>query len=137
MPKKSVIIKRIKRKYTYWELKRNTPVTLFIFFLFLFFVLWFFKNVDDDKRNHAVAMDEEINKFVCLLLSSFFSHSLITRFFSIPSLFLLERNFFKRQTPSPLILFRISFFIYFATTHAAGLLLLLLFRCHYAWWRRK
>jgi hypothetical protein len=38
-----------------------------------------FKNVDDDKINHAVAMDEEINKFVWLILSSFFfSHLPIT-----------------------------------------------------------
>lgn len=65
----------------FYELKWNTFNSLRVFFSSFLPRL---KSFDDDERNHAVAKDEEINKFVCpefflllLLLQHSFSHLLI------------------------------------------------------------
>ena len=106
------------------------------------------KTFDDDERNHAVARDEEINKFVCpaffllLLLHRFFSHLLIATLLpssqcvSFSNRILSSSSSFQETNTLSLKLFsfRTNVFICFVTNHAVGLLL---FRCHYGRRRGK
>ncbi len=142
MSLKSVIIICIRKKSMYGELKRNTFQTLFIFFLLFsssLFFEFFSKKICRSWSNKSCCCDGWGNKQI-RLVDSLVLLSLALTYYSrssILNLFLFEENFLKRQTSSPSALFRTDFFICFVTNHAAGLLLLSLFCCHYGWCMRK